>query len=71
VCVGTIDTSGQPGTNASTKNHIDVKMKKNMTPPVATLRRKYKGKRTLVIDVVKIGLQAIDVHPITHIIAKL
>jgi hypothetical protein len=40
VIVGIVETSGHLDTNASPKNHIDMKLKKNLTPPVATPRRK-------------------------------
>jgi hypothetical protein len=66
-----VETSGHLDTNAIHKNHIDMILRMNMTPPVETMRRKKKRKKTSAIDVVKSGLQAIDVHPTTNFTAKL
>jgi hypothetical protein len=38
--VDTMETSGHLDTNTTPKNHIDMKLKKNLTPPVVTPRRK-------------------------------
>jgi len=40
VIVGTVETSGHPDTNVSPKNHIYMKLKNNLRPPVETSRRK-------------------------------
>jgi hypothetical protein len=51
-----METSGHQGTNVEPKNHVDMRLRMNLTPLVATLRRKKRGKKTSAIDAVKSGL---------------
>jgi len=37
--VDTVETNGHLDTSAALKNHIDVKLEKNLKPPIATLRK--------------------------------
>jgi hypothetical protein len=59
------------GTNATVQNYTSMVLKENQTPSSPTPMKREKGRKITVIDVVKIGLWVIDVHPITHIIVKL
>ena len=65
------EANGYQGISETIQNHFDMKLAKTQTHPLAVLIRMKKGRRTLVVDVVKSGLRIINVQLITLINARL
>jgi hypothetical protein len=66
-----VETSGHQGTNATIKKSYKYEAERESNTSISNSDEEGKRRKIIVIDVVRIGFQVIDVHPITYIIAKL